>query len=136
MKKGKGWYFPPLVRGTLIKRYKRFLADVMLDDGRLVTAHCANSGTMKGCCKEGRPVYLSFHDNPRRKLKYTWEIIEMETSLVGVNTQVPNKLVKDALERRLVGEFKGYDKVLSEVTVPSKKSRLDLFLSGEIRPSN
>ena len=84
--------WPKLVRGTLVKRYKRFLADVKLDDGKRITAHCPNTGSMKGCSESGQPVYLSLHDNPRRKLKYTWELIEMPTSLVGVNTLVPNRL--------------------------------------------
>jgi len=82
----------------LVKRYNRFLADVKLKNGNLVTAHCANSGSMKECSEPGRPVYLSFHDNPKRKLKYTWEMIQMPTSLVGVNTLVPNRLVKKSIE--------------------------------------
>ena len=70
--------WPPLVPGTLIKRYKRFLADVKLNDGTVVTAHCPNTGSMKGCSEPGRPVYLSFHDNPKRKLKYTCFILFKE----------------------------------------------------------
>ena len=66
-----GLAWPKLFQGTLIKRYKRFLADVQLDNGSLVTAHCPNSGTMRACSEPGRPVYLSYHDNPKRKLKYT-----------------------------------------------------------------
>ena len=85
----QGLSWPELTPGTLVKRYKRFLADVRLDNGDLVTAHCANSGSMKECSEPGSPVYLSFHDNPKRKLKYTWEMIKMPTSLVGVNTMVP-----------------------------------------------
>ena len=98
----------------------------MLDDGRVVTAHCANSGSMLECCEPQRPVYLSFHDNPKRKLKYTWEMIEMPTSLVGVNTLVPNRLVKQALENRRVLELKDYGSIRSEVKV-SDSSRLDIL---------
>ena len=87
----RGLDWPELVSGRLIKRYKRFLADVALDGGCVVTAHCPNSGKMTACCEPGRPVYLSCHDNPRRKLKYTWEMIRMPSSLVGVNTLVPNR---------------------------------------------
>ena len=89
--------WPELTPGTLIRRYKRFLADVCLENGTTVTAHCPNSGSMKACCEPGRPVYLSFHDNPRRKLSYTWELIDMPDSLVGVNTQVPNRLTAHAI---------------------------------------
>jgi sugar fermentation stimulation protein A len=125
----QGLRWPRLYRGRLIKRYKRFLADVALDSGQIVTAHCTNSGRMTGCNQPGRPVYLSLHDNPRRKLKYTWEMIEMPTSLVGVNTLVPNRLVAKALESGQVPELAAYDTVAREVRV-SKGSRLDLKLTG------
>jgi sugar fermentation stimulation protein A len=125
--KRQGIEWPALIPGTLIKRYKRFLADVQLNDGSVVTAHCPNSGTMKACAEPGRPVYLSYHDNPKRKLKYTWEMIDMPDSLVGVNTLIPNKLVKKSIEDGLVNELKYYDQVLSEVKV-SQGSRLDLML--------
>ena len=124
----KGLLWPELTPGTLVKRYKRFLADVRLNNGDLVTAHCANSGTMKECSEPGRPVYLSFHDNPKRKLKYTWEMIKMPTSLVGVNTLVPNRLVKKSIEDGLVEQLKGYENVKAEVKV-SDRSRLDLLLT-------
>jgi len=76
--KFNGLEWPQLIKGTLIKRYKRFLADVKLNDGTVVTAHCPNTGSMKGCSDPGRPVYLSFHDNPKRKLKYTCFILFKE----------------------------------------------------------
>lgn len=125
----KGLSWPELIHGTLVKRYKRFLADVKLDSGELVTAHCANSGTMKECSEPGRPVYLSFHDNPKRKLKYTWEMIKMPTSLVGVNTLVPNRLVKKSIEDGLVEQLKSYENIKAEVKV-SDRSRLDLLLTN------
>ena len=125
--------WPKLYRGRLIKRYKRFLADVTLDSGETVTAHCSNSGRMTGCNQSGRPVYLSFHDNPKRKLKYTWEMIEMPASLVGVNTLVPNRLVAKALETGQVPEMAAYDQVAAEVRV-NPNSRLDLKLTGDGLP--
>lgn len=128
-----GLKWPRLIRGRLIKRYKRFLADVRLDNGVTVTAHCPNSGRMTGCNQPGQPVYLSYHDNPKRKLKYTWELIEMPTSLVGVNTLVPNRLVAKALEQKAVPELKRYTTVLKEVAI-NRRSRLDLKLSGKNLP--
>ncbi len=125
-----GLKWPKLIPGTLIKRYKRFLADVKLLSGETVTAHCANSGTMKECSEPGRIVYLSYHDNPKRKLKYSWEIIEMPTSLVGVNTLVPNRLVKNSIENDLIEELKGYDKIKPEVKA-GEHSRLDFLLTKE-----
>ncbi len=122
-----GYALPPLLPGRLIKRYKRFLADVRLDTGKIVTAHCPNSGSMLGCAFPGSRVWISRSDNPRRKLKYTWELIRTEQSMIGVNTLVPNKLVKTAVENNLIPELCGYEKVRSEVKT-SKGTRLDLVL--------
>ena len=119
--------WPALIPGTLVRRYKRFLADVQLDGGRLVTAHCPNSGAMTACCEPGRTVYLSHHDTPRRKLKYTWEIIDMPTSLVGVNTMVPNRLVFQSVTAGRIDALGGYDHATREVTV-GDHSRIDLML--------
>lgn len=124
--------WPPLLAGTLIKRYKRFLADVRLKNNHVVTAHCPNSGSMLSCSAPGRPVYISRQNRPGRKLKYTWELIEMPTSLVGVNTQVPNRLVKQSIEAGLVRSLTGYDVVRPEVKV-GDRSRLDLMLSAKDR---
>jgi sugar fermentation stimulation protein A len=118
-----------LIPGVLIRRYKRFLADVTLADGTTVTAHCPNSGSMLGCADPGRPVYLSQHDNPRRKLKYTWELIHMPTSLVGVNTLIPNRLVAETVSASGIPELGGYDTLRREVSV-APGSRLDLMLSN------
>jgi sugar fermentation stimulation protein A len=123
----KGIALSPLISGRLAKRYKRFLADVILDDGREVTAHCPNSGRMIACSQPGRPVYLSEHDNPRRKLKYTWELISMPTSLVGVNTQLPNRLAAHAIGCGQVRELTGYSDIQREVRV-GEHSRLDIRL--------
>ena len=122
--------WPDLIPGTLIKRYKRFLADVKLNDGTVVTAHCPNTGSMKGCSEPGRPVYLSFHDNPKRKLKYTWQLIEMPTSLVGVNTLVPNRLVFESVKAGLVPELAGYETVKREIKI-NNHTRLDLLLTSD-----
>lgn len=126
----KGYVLPPLIRGRLIKRYKRFLADVELDDGSVVTAHCPNSGSMRGCAEPGAPVWISESDNPKRKLKHTWEIIRTEASWIGINTQVPNRLVKVSIEHGLVEELAGYARVTAEVKT-SDHTRLDLMLEDE-----
>jgi sugar fermentation stimulation protein A len=120
--------WPPLVSGVLIKRYKRFLADVTLESGLVVTAHCPNSGRMTGCSEPGRTVYLSRHDTPNRKLKYTWEMIQMPDSLVGVNTLVPNRLVAHSLRNKGISTFEKYGDVHTEVKINSH-TRLDIMLS-------
>jgi len=127
-KKTKGLIWPQLTPGILVKRYKRFMADVTLETGEVVTAHCPNTGSMKTCSQPGRPVYLSYHDNPKRKLKYTWEIIAMPPSLVGINTQVPNRLVAKSIQAGSVKELNGYDHLKREVKT-SEGSRLDILLS-------
>jgi sugar fermentation stimulation protein A len=119
---------PPMISGHLIKRYKRFLADVRLDTGETVTAHCPNSGSMKGCAMPGCPVWLSVSDNPGRKLKYTWELIKTPASMIGINTLVPNRLVKSAVASGAIQELGRYASVRSEVTT-RKGTRLDLALT-------
>lgn len=121
------YVLPSLVAGHLIKRYKRFLADVRLETGETVTAHCPNSGSMKGCAVPGCPVWVSVSDNPRRKLRYTWELIKTPESMIGINTLVPNRLVKTAIETGRIPELAGYGSVRPEVTV-RKGTRLDLIL--------
>ena len=97
----------PLIRGTLIQRYKRFLADVQLPTGEIVTAHCTNTGSMLGCKAPGSAVYLSRSPNPNRKLAYTWEMIQIDRRWVGINTLHPNKLVAEAVQAGLVPELRG-----------------------------
>jgi sugar fermentation stimulation protein A len=123
----EGFILPPLVPGTLIRRYKRFLADVTLETGETITVHCPNSGSMKGCNLPGSTVFLSQSDNPNRKYRYTWELIEVPGTLVGINTQVPNKFVKKCIEEGLISELSGYDRVSAEVKT-SAHTRLDLVL--------
>lgn len=121
--------WPELIRGSLLRRYKRFLSDIRLDSGETITAHCPNSGSMKGCCQPGRPVYVSVSDNPKRKLKYTWELIEMPGSLVGVNTLVPNRLVRRCAEAGVIAELAGYEQIRAEVR-SGDHTRFDLMLSS------
>ena len=123
----------PLIRGRLVKRYKRFLADVILEDGTLVVAHCANSGSMLSVDAPDSEVWLSPASNPERKLRYTWELIRIGDSLVGINTSHPNALVKEAIEAGLIPELAGYAAVRREVKY-GKNSRIDLLLEDPKRP--
>lgn len=120
--------WPKLIPGILLKRYKRFIADVKLANGKIVAAHCPNTGSMKECCKPKSLVYMSSHNNPRRKLKYTLELIKMPTSLVGINTNIPNRLICKSITAGMVKELEGYDTLTPEITI-SKGSRLDVLLS-------
>jgi sugar fermentation stimulation protein A len=123
--------YPPLKSGTLLRRYKRFFADVKLDDGTEVTAHCPNTGPMTDVCQIGERVMLSTSDNPRRKLAHTWELISLDGVWVGVNTGLPNKVIKTALERKLFPALGDYDTVRSEVVYgEDKRSRVDFLLTG------
>jgi sugar fermentation stimulation protein A len=119
----------PLLRGSLIKRYQRFMVDVRLQNSRIVTAHCANTGSMRACCEPGRTVFLSRHDNPSRRLAYTFELIAMPTSLVGVNTGVPNRVVRDAVIAGKIKSLRGYESVRREVPY-GDCSRIDLLLES------
>lgn len=125
---------PPLIPGILLKRYKRFLADVRLETGAVVTAHCPNSGSMKACARPGQPVYLSRSENPKRKLPYTWELIRMPESLVGVNTLLPNRLVYSALISGEIPSFSGFAQIDREVAI-GNHSRIDLMMRGDNIPS-
>ncbi|HPI92298.1 MAG TPA: DNA/RNA nuclease SfsA [Deltaproteobacteria bacterium] len=121
--------WPPLTRGTLVRRYKRFMADVALDDGTVITAHCPNSGRMLACSDPGNTVYLSLSASPGRKFPHTWELIEMPDTLVVVNTLRANQLARSAIERRFIPELSGYTSLKSEVRI-SDRSRIDLVLEG------
>ncbi len=118
-----------LIRGTLVQRYKRFLADVRLANGEVVTAHCTNTGSMLGCKEPGSAVYLSLSPNKGRKLAYTWEMIQIQRNWVGINTMHPNRLVAEAITAGAILELCGYQTIRREVKV-SAHSRLDLCLEG------
>lgn len=124
--------FPePLVAGRLVRRYKRFLADVRLDDGTEVTAHCPNTGSMLGCQPDNARVWLSRSRNPKRKLPYTWELVEaVPGQLACVNTARPNAQAREAVEAGRVTELAGYRQCRAEVKYGAEKSRIDLWLSG------
>jgi len=121
-----------LIEGELLKRYKRFLADVRLPDGSVITAHSANTGAMTGCCTPGSRVWLSVSDNPKRKYPHSWELVEVAPRvLCGVNTQLCNELVREAIEQGVVGELQGYARIRGEVRYGQENSRIDLLLEGE-----
>jgi sugar fermentation stimulation protein A len=120
---------PPLIPGTLIRRYKRFLADVTLNDGSVVTAHCPNSGSMKGCAVPGSRVFLSRSNNPGRTYPFTWELVESDGFWTGINTARPNRLAREAIEDGTVVELQGYETIRPEVPY-GEHSRIDLLLEG------
>lgn len=123
-----------LIKGTLVKRYKRFLADITLADGTEVTAHTANSGSMLGCCAPGSEVWISPANNPERKLKYTWELVRVDGELVGINTSHPNALAAEAIRDGTITELAGYETLKREVKY-GKNSRIDVFLTASDRPN-
>ncbi len=118
-----------LIKGKIIKRYKRFLADIELEDGQVVVAHTANTGSMKTCWEPGWKVLCSYHDDPKRKLKYSLELTNNGKSWILVNTSMPNKLAYEAVEKELITELKGYDHIKPEAKIG--KSRIDLLLTKE-----
>ncbi len=127
--------FPaPLLRGTLIQRYKRFLSDVRLESGEVVTAHVANSGSMLGLCAPGLEVWLSESDKPGRKLRYSWELVRVDGGLVGINTMHPNRIVEDAIRDGAIGELSGYETIRREVRY-GQSSRIDLLLERPGMPT-
>lgn len=126
--------FPsPLIQGTLVKRYKRFMADVELSDGSVVTAHCANSGSMLSVKEPGSEVWISPASNPDRKLKFTWELIRIGETLVGINTALPNKLVSQAITDGTISELSGYANLRNEVKY-GQNSRIDILLEDDDKP--
>ncbi|XTZ12183.1 MAG: DNA/RNA nuclease SfsA [cyanobacterium endosymbiont of Rhopalodia inflata] len=129
--------YPTLIAGILIRRYKRFLADIELETGKTITAHCANTGPMIELSKVGSHVYVSKSDNPKRKLAYTWEMINVKGTWVGINTALPNKVIKLALEQQSLLELAGqYTQIHCEVPYGNnKKSRIDFLLTQNEKKS-
>jgi sugar fermentation stimulation protein A len=128
--------FDPLIEGVLIKRYKRFLADIELESGEVVTAHCANTGPMRGLLKEGAKVRISVSTSPKRKLPFTWEQVcvldaKNDEVWVGINTLFANKLIKKVIEKNLLKEIIGeIHTIKSEVAYgKDNKSRIDFLLT-------
>ena len=118
-----------LVHGTLIKRYKRFLADMKLDDGTVVVAHCINSGSMLSCLENGADVYLTPVNDPKRRTKFTWEMIKINNDWVGINTLHPNRLVYEAISRGKIEGLEGFTNVQREVKFGD--SRFDIYAENE-----
>jgi sugar fermentation stimulation protein A len=124
----------PLVPAVLIRRYKRFLADARLEDGTEVTAHCANPGSMMGLAEPGTRIWLEPNDDPKKKLKFGWRLVDHETGhFTGVDTSVPNRALKSALLARAIPELAEYPLVRPEVKY-GDKSRIDFLLSGDDKP--
>jgi len=119
----------PLKQGTLIRRYKRFLADLKLPGGDEITVHCPNSGSMKGCSEPGSPVCYSRSDNPGRKYPHTLEMVHNGTTWIGVNTSRTNRIVAEAIEKGHIRELSTFDAIRSEVKT-SVGSRLDLMIEA------
>ncbi|WP_288943940.1 DNA/RNA nuclease SfsA [uncultured Roseovarius sp.] len=120
----------PLEPATLIRRYKRFLADIRLEDGREAVAHCANPGSMMGLAEPGMRIWVEPNDDPKKKLKYGWRLVEHDTGhFTGVDTSVPNRALRAALEAGEVAGLEGYDSVRPEVKY-GENSRIDFLLQG------
>jgi len=124
----------PLVAARLIRRYKRFLADCRLDDGREVTAHCANPGSMLGLAEPGMKIWLEPNDDPKKKLRYGWRLVDHENGhFTGVDTSVPNRALRAALNARQIAPLAAYDTVRAEVKY-GRASRIDFLLCAEGLP--
>lgn len=122
----------PLLPGTFLKRYKRFFADILTEQGEPLTLHCPNTGSMQNCLVENSPCWYSLSDNPKRKLPGTLEIVTTAFgNLAGVNTGRSNHLVRQAIEQDLIPELRGYRNIRSEVRYGEEKSRIDLLLEGD-----
>jgi sugar fermentation stimulation protein A len=124
--------YPPLLSGILVKRYKRFFADIELETGEIAIAHCPNTGPMTSISTVGSRVYISQSTDPKRKLKYTWEMIDVNGIWVGVNTSLPNRIIAAMLDRHLLPELEPYNIFKSEVGYGNENSRIDFLLTDSI----
>jgi sugar fermentation stimulation protein A len=122
-----------LVEGRLIRRYKRFLADIQLEGAGVVTAACPNTGSLMGCCDAGNRVWLSESDSATRKYRHTWELVQVGKVIVGINTGLPNALVAEGIAEGTIGELAGYSSLRREVTYGEEASRVDFVLEGARR---
>ena len=118
----------PLIQGKFQKRYKRFFADINLPDGSTITAHNANTGSMKTCLGENWDALVSFHDSPTRKLKYSLEMLHNKKTWIGVNTSLTNQLAIEAIKNGIVAELSGYRELKAEAKIGN--SRIDILLSN------
>lgn len=124
-----------LQEAVLLRRYKRFLADVELPNGDAMTLHCPNTGSMKNCQEPGSRVWYSLTDNPKRKYPGTWQLVEVEKrDLVGINTALANKLVHEAISEARVAELQSYSRIRTEVSYGEQRSRIDLLLDSPQNP--
>jgi sugar fermentation stimulation protein A len=126
-------FSPPLLPGRLIKRYKRFLADIELASGKAVTAHCVNPGALLGVTTPGLAVWVSHNPDPKRKLAYTWQVAEVDGAYVGVNTSLPNRLAEEAILEGKIPELFGYQEMRREVKY-GQNSRIDWLLKHPGKP--
>ena len=122
--------FEKLIKGKLLKRYKRFLADIILENKEIITAHVPNSGAMTSCIEENCDVWLTFHDNPKRKLKYTLELTLINENLICTNTGVANKIAIEAIQNGVIKELQGYKNLKPEQKY-GQNSRIDILLENE-----
>jgi len=127
-------FMQPLIKARLIRRYKRFLADMELADGAMVTVHTSNTGSMKGCCAPGSHAWLSDSGSDTRKYPLSWELVEADHgTLTGINTSWPNKLVHEAIENGTIAELQGYQLIRHEVNYGHERSRIDLLLEDHAK---
>lgn len=128
-------FTPPLQHGRLIKRYKRFLTDIILDDGSEITIHCPNTGSMRNCLYPGQSVWFSESANPKRKYPYTFEIMQSdEQHLIGINSGRANALAEEAINKGIISELNGYTSLQREVKYGEENSRIDILLTSQDKP--
>ncbi|AZG74595.1 DNA/RNA nuclease SfsA [Shewanella livingstonensis] len=127
-------FTPEFESGVLIKRYKRFLADIKLSNGQEITIHCPNTGSMKNCLFPGEKVWFSTSDNPKRKYAHTWELMQTDQQhLIGINTGRANALAEEAIKQQVIAELQGYDTLKREVKYGNENSRIDILLTSQNR---